>query len=146
MKVSTRGRYGLRALVDLAIHSEKEPISLASISARQGMSLNYLEQTFRLLREANIVKGTKGAQGGYQLVAKPEDVCVKHILGILEGELTCVTCEHVEEQSLLQRAIREALWEKIDKKIFEMLQSMKLSDLIKVYKKKKDENNLMFYI
>ena len=146
MKVSTKGRYGLRALVDLAIHSQNEPISLASISARQGMSLNYLEQTFRVLREANIVKGTKGAQGGYQLIAKPEDICIKHILGLLEGELTCMTCENLEKESLLQRAIREALWDTIDEKIFNMLQSMKLSDLIEAYQKKKDENNHMFYI
>lgn len=70
MKISTKGRYGLRALADLAGHDNGEPIALASIAQRQKLSLNYLEQVFSVLRKAGIVKSLKGVNGGYRLAKK----------------------------------------------------------------------------
>lgn len=71
MKISTKGRYGLRALVDLASHSTSEAVSLASVANRQKISVNYLEQVFATLRKAGLVKSIKGPQGGYMLAMKP---------------------------------------------------------------------------
>ena len=72
MKLSTKGRYGLRAVLDLAVHDTDEAVALSQIAERQGISMNYLEQLIPKLRKAGIVKGIRGAQGGY-ILAKPAD-------------------------------------------------------------------------
>ena len=80
MKISTKGRYGLRALTDLAAHLEGEPVSLTSVAKRQNLSLNYLEQVFGTLRKAGIVKSIKGPQGGYLLTKAASGSAVQEIL------------------------------------------------------------------
>ena len=80
MKVSTKGRYGLRALVDMAANSQEGPISLIQTAKRQNISLNYLEQVFGVLRKAGIVVSVKGAGGGYKLAKSAECITVKEIL------------------------------------------------------------------
>lgn len=80
MKVSTRGRYGLRALVDMTIHSNNAPVSLVQVANRQKISLNYLEQVFGTLRKAGIVVSVKGAGGGYKLARDAESITVKEVL------------------------------------------------------------------
>ena len=78
MKVSTRGRYGLRALVDMTIHSNNAPVSLVQVANRQKISLNYLEQVFGTLRKAGIVVSVKGAGGGYKLARDAESITFNH--------------------------------------------------------------------
>ena len=90
MKVSTRGRYGLRALVDMAIHSGDAPISLVQVANRQKISLNYLEQVFGTLRKAGIVSSIKGAGGGYKLARAAEEITVREVLEALEGEFSII--------------------------------------------------------
>ena len=97
MKISTKGRYGLRALVDLAVHDNGEPIALASIAQRQKLSLNYLEQVFSVLRKAEIVKSLKGVHGGYCLAKKADDITVKEVLEVLEGKFSIVD-EYAQEK------------------------------------------------
>ena len=87
MKLSTKGRYGLRALIDLAQYSEVEPVSINSISARQGISERYLEQLMALLKKAGLVKSIRGAGGGYVLAKEKEDISVGDVLRALEGKL-----------------------------------------------------------
>ncbi|MDU5111754.1 MAG: Rrf2 family transcriptional regulator, partial [Clostridium sp.] len=86
MKISTKGRYGLRALIDLAINMESENVSIKAISERQSISERYLEQIFSLLRKAGIILGRKGAQGGYILGKEPKDLPIIDILKVLEGD------------------------------------------------------------
>ena len=86
MKISTKGRYGLRALVDMAANSGEEAVSLTLIAKRQNLSLNYLEQVFGILRKAGIVVSVKGAGGGYRLAKDAAGITVKEILEALEGE------------------------------------------------------------
>ncbi len=92
MKLSTKGRYGLRAFVDIAIYSEKEPVSLAEVAKRQDISISYLEQLMTKLKKANLVESVRGASGGYVLTRKPEEISVGDVLRALEGDLSPVEC------------------------------------------------------
>ena len=92
MKLSTKGRYGLRALIDLAQYSEEEPVSITSISNRQGISERYLEQLMAKLKKAEIVKSIRGAGGGYILGKDMHEISVGDVLRALEGSLDPVEC------------------------------------------------------
>ena len=87
MKISTKGRYGLRALIDLAQYSEIEPVSINSIATRQGISEGYLEQLLTLLKKAGLIKSIRGAGGGYVLAKEMNEISVGDVLRALEGSL-----------------------------------------------------------
>lgn len=132
MKISTKGRYGLRALVDLAYHSTDSAVSLISVAGRQQISLNYLEQVFALLRKAGIVKSIKGSQGGYILAGPPETITVGDILKALEGEF-CITDDTDTSCDNIQKAINTLIWDKINQNVKELLYSSTLADLVAEY-------------
>lgn len=92
MKISTRGRYALRTMVDLAQHSGDGLVTLKDVAARQGLSQKYLEQIVTQLSKAGLVKGTRGPQGGYKLARAPKDYSVGEILELVEGSLAPVEC------------------------------------------------------
>ncbi|NLW56924.1 MAG: Rrf2 family transcriptional regulator, partial [Firmicutes bacterium] len=92
MLVSTRGRYGLRSMVDIAINATGGPVPLRAIAERQGISESYLEQVFALLRKAGLVNAIRGSYGGYVLSKPPEDITVGEIILALEGPLVSVNC------------------------------------------------------
>ena len=92
MKLSTKGRYGLRALVDLAVHGEEAPVSIQSIAVRQNISERYLEQLMGAMKKANLVTSTRGAQGGYRLARPAREISVGDVLRALEGDLRAVAC------------------------------------------------------
>ena len=87
MKLSTRARYGLKALIDLGLHSENETVSLQSIAERQDISVSYLEQLMAMLKKAGLVTSSRGAYGGYRLGRPAEEISVGDILRVLEGGL-----------------------------------------------------------
>jgi Rrf2 family cysteine metabolism transcriptional repressor len=93
MKISTKGRYGLEALVALALHQGEGPVSLKSISERCGLSEAYILQIFLVLRRAGIVTSTRGAQGGYMLSREPLQITAGEVLVALEGPLSPVSCK-----------------------------------------------------
>ena len=92
MKISTKGRYGLRAFIDLACYGAEEPVSISSISARQEISERYLEQLMAKLKKAGLVKSIRGAGGGYRLAKDAAEVSVGDVLRALEGDLEPATC------------------------------------------------------
>src|SRR5699024_7508264 len=92
MKLSTRGRYGLRAMVDLAANSGEEAVCIESIARRQNISENYLAQLVRLLRKAGLVTSVRGAGGGYRLAKPADSISVGDVLRALEGNLDAVSC------------------------------------------------------
>ena len=92
MKLSTKGRYGLRAMIDLARYSEEEPVSIGSIAMRQGISERYLEQLVAKMKKAGLVKSIRGASGGYVLAKDSSEISVGDILRALEGSLEPVKC------------------------------------------------------
>ena len=98
MKLSTKGRYGLRAMIDLALYAENAPVSIASIAARQHISESYLEQLIAKLRKANLVTSVRGAGGGYVPGRPVEEISVGDVLRALEGNLDPVECPGIEHQ------------------------------------------------
>ncbi len=131
MKISTKGRYGLRALVDLALNSCGGPVSLIHVAERQKLSLNYLEQMFTNLRKAGIVKSHKGAKGGYVLARKPEEILVGDVFTVLEGPFSVVDdVRPPEERDAVQRAIHGLVWTPIDEAVNGYLNRLTLAELI----------------
>ncbi|MGD9567416.1 MAG: Rrf2 family transcriptional regulator [Sedimentibacter sp.] len=143
MKVSTKGRYGLRAIIDLSLNSSGDYVSLISIAERQNISKNYLEQVFSALRKTNIVKSVKGSQGGYLLNGKTSEIKVGDVLRALEGDLSVVK-EEENINSKIEICIKKNLWDKIDEQVFKIIDNITLEDLINEYNKGND--SLMYYI
>ena len=146
MKVSTRGRYGLRALVDMAIHSGDAPISLVQVANRQKISLNYLEQVFGTLRKAGIVNSIKGAGGGYKLARAAEEITVREVLEALEGKFSIIDRVVGEEKDEIQEAIEELVWSRIDTTVNTFLEQKTLKMLAEEYKKKLEYSTQMYYL
>ncbi|MCX7746475.1 MAG: Rrf2 family transcriptional regulator [Clostridia bacterium] len=149
MKLSTKGRYGLRAMLDLAAHSSGDHVSLNSIAERQNISENYLEQVFSILRKAGLVKSVKGAQGGYVIANHPSNTKVGTILRALEGNLSVVD-ESLEEGDAsltsIQNCIKINVWDKMNEGLNQVVDSLTLEDLVNEYRKMNDQSVLMFYI
>ena len=137
MKISTKGRYGLMLLVDLAINEPTgEPVSLKSIADRQGLSDHYLEQLITPLRNAGLVRSVRGARGGYVLDKHKSEITVSEALKILEGPL-----------SLVDEDIHDGLqefWGKLENSIVSVLASTTLQDLVDMRERNNDE--FMYYI
>ncbi len=147
MKISTKGRYGLRALTDLAAHLEGEPVSLTSVAKRQNLSLNYLEQVFGTLRKAGIVKSIKGPQGGYLLTKAASEITVQEILEALEGKFSIVDADQEQaEMDAVERAIQDLVWSQIDERVNSFLSECTLSQLVEEYRQRKDGEGIMYYI
>ncbi len=133
MKVSTKGRYGLRAMIDLALYSQNDLVPLVSIAERQDISKSYLEQVFSALRKAGLVTSIKGAQGGYVLDSESEDITVGMILRALEGDLSVVPSEDVINTNRIESYIRSNIWQKVDEKVFSFIDSITLKDILDDY-------------
>lgn len=144
MRVSTKGRYGLRAIIDLSLNSNGDYVSLISIAERQNISKNYLEQVFSALRKSTIVKSVKGSQGGYLLNGKTSEIKVGDVLRALEGDLSVVKEDETNKNNKIELCIKKNLWDKIDEKVFEVIDNITLEDLINEYNKGNDY--LMYYI
>ena len=133
MKLSTKGRYGLRAMIDLARYSEVEPVSINSIAARQNISERYLEQLVALLRKAGLVKSIRGATGGYILAKDAAEISVGDILRALEGSLEPVKCAafYSEEGCMASDGcVTKYVWQKINDSINETVNQMMLDELV----------------
>jgi len=135
LKLTTKGRYGLRAVIDLAMYAKKEPVSLSDVAERQNISISYLEQLIAKLKKAGIVQSTRGAQGGYALAKAPEDISVGEILRALEGSLSPVDCSAVDgegetECSASNFCVTKYVWKRINDSINDTVNNMFLSELL----------------
>lgn len=146
MKISTKGRYGLRALVDLAAYSELKHIPLSVIADRQNISINYLEQVFAILRKAGYIKSIKGAQGGYKLQKEPNQIIIGEVLKVLEGDLKIIDETTMEQISVVERCLNENVWEPFNNVIEEFVSNITLQDLIIKYKIMDKSLTSMYYI
>jgi Rrf2 family cysteine metabolism transcriptional repressor len=133
MKLSTKGRYGIKAMVDLAIHYGIEPVSIKSISERQNISEYYLEQLFAPLRKANIIKSVRGAQGGYILNREPKDITTAEIMEVLEGPVEISDCLEENTCSNIDCCATRGFWARIKDSIDSVLESTTLQDLVDDY-------------
>ncbi|MGI5858492.1 MAG: RrF2 family transcriptional regulator [Tepidanaerobacteraceae bacterium] len=140
MRLSTKGRYGLKAMFDLTVNYGNEPISLKSIAERQDISEHYLEQLMATLRKSGLVYSVRGAYGGYLLSRKPSEITVGDVLRVLEGPIGLVDCvlEHdAIECQKYQDCITRIVWEKIRDSIIETIDSITLEDMYDEAKKRK---------
>lgn len=148
MKISTKGTYGLQAMLDLALNSNNEYITLKSISERQNISERYLEQIFSMLRKGELVKSIKGAQGGYTLGANSLKITVGDILRVLEGQLILVDEDLKEGDSISKTnyCLISNVWNKLNESINTVADSITLEDLVNEYRKLDNKSNFMYYI
>ena len=137
MKLSTKGRYGLKAILDLALHSAEGQVTLYSIAERQGLSESYLEQLFAALKKADLIKSVRGPQGGYMLADSPENISVGDVLRALEGSLAPTDCvsddRYAGQCGNSERCVTRSVWEKIRDGINSVIDNITLQELIDDY-------------
>ena len=132
MKISTKGRYALRLMLDIAAHDSGEPVRIKEIASRQEISAKYLEQIVAVLSKAGYVKSIRGPQGGYRLTRKPEEYPLGDILRLTEGSLAPVECLEGETNQCPRAGdcITLLFWKKLDKAIREVTEGYTLEDLL----------------
>ncbi len=142
MKLTTKARYGLRALIDLAVHADDGVVALSQVADRQDISMSYLEQLIARLRKADIVIGVRGAQGGYKLSRRADEISVGEILRALEGDLhpvDCIELEGINECSNSDNCVTKYVWMRISDSINDVVDNMMLSQLVTDSEKVQDK-------
>jgi Rrf2 family iron-sulfur cluster assembly transcriptional regulator len=130
MRLTTKGRYAVTALLDLAIHSGNGPVNLADISLRQGISLSYLEQLFAKLRRSKLVSSTRGPGGGYHLGKEPQIINIAHIIDSVNESVDATKCKGEGNCQQGEKCLTHHLWEDLSQQIHDFLGSISLADLI----------------
>ena len=132
MKISTKGRYALRMMVDMAQHQKHGPVALKDIADRQNVSKKYLEQIALVLSQAGMLQGTRGHQGGYRLITDPKDCTVYGILECVEGSMHPVAClDHAPNDCERCNGCETLyIWQGLDKVIADYLSSMTIQDVL----------------
>ena len=134
MKLTTKGRYAVMAMADLALFKGKGPISLTDISLRQNISLAYLEQIFIKLKNNNLVKSVRGAKGGYVLETSPEEIRISNIISAVNEEVKTLNCKKESKKGCNNKntkCITHNLWDQLDNDINNFFEKVKLNDLVK---------------
>ena len=130
MKLTTKGRYAVTAMMDLALHAKLDRISLVDIAERQNISLSYLEQLFRSLRNAGLIKSVRGAKGGYMLAKSDKDISLADIL-VAADEHINMACGGGSKCNESDPCLTHNLWTNLSREFFEFLDTKKLSDLVR---------------
>ncbi len=148
MDFSKKCRYGLRALIDLAVNSKEERVPLNLIAERNHISLQYLEQVFAALRKKGLVKSVKGSQGGYFLAKKPEDILAAEILEALDGSYLIEDEEMESEAGFggIPAVIQTMLIDKVNKELDRLFRGISLADMAEAYLVYKEDAKDMYYI
>lgn len=148
MKISSKGRYGLAAMISLSkSYENNEYITIISIAEKLGISKIYLEQVFSLLKRANLVISTKGSQGGYQLSKSPDNITAYEILSAIEVSLFEKTDTSVSKNSIhIEKSMNLLLWDNLDKSVYSTLSCVTLTNLVDEADKYTTTTDLMFYI
>ena len=147
MKLSTKGRYATRAILDLAINQEDGPILLKDIAQRQQISLSYLEHLVTPLIAGGLIRSTRGAKGGVSLAKPPEEIKLSEVIQLLEGSLAPVEC--VNNPKLCPRSelcVTRDVWTELKNAMTGVLESTTLQDLIERQKEKRKPAKAMYYI
>ena len=130
MKISTRGRYGVRLLIDLAEHIDEPHVPLSTVAGRQHISIRYLEQVAVILRRALYIRSVKGASGGYALARRPEDIVIGDVLRELEGDMFVVDPPlSGEKESKIQRCIRLTVFDRLNERIANVVDKKTLASV-----------------
>ncbi|MCR1970586.1 Rrf2 family transcriptional regulator [Clostridium cochlearium] len=145
MEISTKGRYGLKAIVNIGVYSSLENVTKKSISEREDISEKYLEQILSALRKNGLVNSKKGPQGGYTLARNSSEITVGDILRALEGELQVVNLEEYDDSNIMELCLKKNVWNKLNKEINNLVDSITLEELVQEYKAYKNPG-YMYYI
>lgn len=133
MKLSTRSRYGTRILVDLARHKNQGPVQISEISKRQDISVKYLEQLIRPLKQAKLVESVRGPKGGHLLAKKPEEISLGQVVRLFEGQTDLVECiSNPEKCDMADDCQVRLAWKDATRVLYEKLDSTTIADLIEV--------------
>jgi Rrf2 family protein len=131
MKISTRGRYGIRLLIDLAEHPHESHVALAGVAERQSISIRYLEQVAVILRRAGFIRSVKGASGGYTLAMPSQDIIIGDVLRVLEGDMLVVDPPLPNKQETkLQRCIRLTVFDRLNERIAQVIDRKTLASVV----------------
>ena len=148
MKLSTRGRYAPRAMLDLALNYGKGPVPLKNIARKQEISERYLEHIMTVLLSAGLVQSTRGSRGGFSLAKLPKEIKLSQIIQAVEGSISLVAC--VDDPKLCKRVdacVTHDIWKKAKKAMLEVFDSVTLEDMVKMQKKKLfKQKDRMYYI
>jgi len=147
MKLSTKTRYGVRSILDLALNYEIEPVSLKEIAARQELPYKYLEHVLAMLRTAGLVRSVRGSQGGYTLVKPPDQITLREVFDVLEGPegfVHCTTDPQVCDRH--DMCVTQEVWAHMYAACMEVLESTTLEDLVRRARQKRDASAPMYYI
>jgi Rrf2 family iron-sulfur cluster assembly transcriptional regulator len=145
MRLTTKGRYAVTAMLDLAFHSQMKPVTLTDIAARQTISLSYLEQLFARLRRANMVKGIRGPGGGYTLAGKANDINIADIIAAVDEPLDATKCGGEANCQKEQPCLTHDLWMGLSEQIRDYLKGITLAQLLEKHRvqeiaKRQDQN------
>lgn len=131
MRVSTKGRYGLRTLMDIAMHQAKGPVTLNDIAERQEISVKYLWQVINPLKTAGVLRVTRGAKGGYVLARRPEEITMLDVMDILEGPLSLVDCLAKRDScGRTDRCVARTVWKEVNDAIEKAMKGITLEDVL----------------
>jgi len=147
MRISTKIRYGTRAMVELASHYGEGPIELKEVAKNENISLKYLEQVIIPLRSAGLVKSVRGSKGGYSLARPPSEICISDLVEILEGPVHLVEC--LRDPNACQRSsfcVSRDIWEEVSDGINRIFHSVTLEDMVNRKRKKEGLNPPMYQI
>jgi Rrf2 family iron-sulfur cluster assembly transcriptional regulator len=130
MRLTTKGRYAVTAMLDLALHYEDGPITLADISSRQGISLSYLEQLFAKLRRQGLVDSTRGPGGGYRLSRSPKEIAVANVITAVDENIETTRCGGLGNCQNDDKCLTHELWAELSERIYNFLSEISLGDLV----------------
>ncbi len=147
MKISTKIRYGARAMLELAYHYGEGPIELKEIAKRENISLKYLEQVINPLRTAGLVKSIRGAKGGYSLAKPPSEICLYDVVETLEGPLNLLEC--LRDSKVCQKVpscVTRDIWQEVSEAISKIFYSVTLEDMVNRKRGKEGNDSYMYQI
>jgi Rrf2 family iron-sulfur cluster assembly transcriptional regulator len=130
MRLTTKGRYAVTAMLDLAVHATDRPITLADISRRQGISLSYLEQLFAKLRKSDLVTSARGPGGGYRLSRQGDEINVAEIITAVDEKVDATRCERQGDCQGGEKCLTHQLWIDLSDQIFDFLENISLGKLV----------------
>ena len=131
MRLTTKGRYAVTAMIDLSLNQENGPVTLKSISDNQGISLSYLEQLFSKMRKSELVTGTRGPGGGYVLARDVDDISIAEIVLAVDEPLDITECEGRENCNDGKRCLTHGLWSELSDQLYSFLHGIRLGELMR---------------
>jgi Rrf2 family protein len=147
MKISTKIRYGARAMLELASHYGEGPIELKEIAKKENISLKYLEQVINSLRTGGLVKAIRGSKGGYSLAKPPSEICLYDVVETLEGPLNLLEC--LNDSKACQKTpscVTRDIWMEVSDAISKIFYSVSLEDMVNRKREKEERNSPMYQI